>query len=103
MMDEAVRKVLRRACARFKTGIRTPFRLGEHTARIDQHDVSRAYDDGVCYDDGEDETRQVAILVIWPVGTPVSGAQSFTGLEEVTPEAVHGAYLQAIVDQVHAL
>jgi hypothetical protein len=93
-MDDAVRKVLSRACTRFKTGIRKPFRLGDFWARIEPERWDA--------DDVDDPVRSgYAVLVLQRDALVAHNVQ--IGLTDVTAEAVHEAYLQAIVTIVHAL
>lgn len=95
-MTSDVEKTLRRACARFKTGIRKPFSIEGVNLRIDADGHLR------CSADGGPQYRREAILVVWE-GPLSSNARVFVDLLEVTPESVWTAYLQSQVDAVHAL
>jgi hypothetical protein len=88
-MDDETRKVLRRACARFKTGIRTPFKLGDFYARVEPENWDA------------DNRSGGAVLYLQRDALVAHNVQ--VGLKEVTAEAVHEAYLQAIVTIVHSL
>jgi len=85
-VDEETRKTLRRACARFKTGLRPPFKLGDFWARLEPEN----------WDAGSG-----AVLYLQRDALIAHNVQ--IGLREVTADAVHEAYLQAIVTIVHSL
>lgn len=95
-MTSDVERVLRRACARFKTGIRKPFSIDGVNLRIDPDGHLR------CSADGGPQYWREALLVVWE-GSDPSRAKSFLDLREVTVESVWTAYLQSQVDAVHAL
>lgn len=102
-MSPEAEKVIRRACARFKTGIRKPFfLLGEQLS----------FEPAGFYLDAEDDkdeelTMWCEAYLVVPSGriNALDGTRTVWSipLKEVTPEAVWGAYLQSQVDAVHAL
>lgn len=89
-MDEAARKVIVRACARFKTGIRKAF-LIDGRKFVVEGDVA-GFEEGV-----------IACLTEWKGDPGVPGGLSHCGLKEVTPEAVYKAMMELLVDEMHAL
>lgn len=101
-MDELTRKILRRACARFKAGVYKPFEINGETVKLE---AAGHYLDGDSPDDGEGSIWCEAYLVV--AGDRVNALDGSRRtwkipLSEVTPEAVWAAYLQNHVDQVHA-
>lgn len=102
MMDEEVRKVLRRACVRYRTGIRKPFKLDGCVLTIEPDGSYRDPDVG----DSEGCVCEATLVVhdtFFPANA-LDGTRRVKRLDlfEVTPEAVYTAYLQSQVDQVHA-
>jgi len=102
-MDDATQRVLRKACSRFKTGIRKPFKLDGETVSFE---AAGYYLDADIPDDEEGSVWCEAYLVV-PRGS-VNALDGSRGvlkivLTSVTPEAVWVAYLQSQVDAVHAL
>lgn len=96
-MSPDLQKVLRRACARFNTGIRKPFEINGETLALEPAGYPM---------DEECEAWCVAELVVHGGRVnALDGSRSTLRipLEEVSAEAVWTAYLQSQVDAVHAL
>lgn len=88
-MDDATRKVLRRACARFHTGILKPFPIEGILVKLSNEKV---WDDmnGTKYDGS---------LIVEMVET----GTLFIHLKKVTPESIYEGYLQFQVNMIHAM
>lgn len=102
-MTSDVNKVLRRACARFKTGVRKTFVLNGETMVLEPAGYHMDPDVG---DDAKSSYWCEAELVVQGGrSNALDGSRSVVRipLTEVTVEAVWTAYLQSQVDAVHAL
>jgi hypothetical protein len=103
-MTSEVERVLRRACARFKTGIRRPFKVGGDTVRLEP--AGYFMDEDLCADDSVGHVWCEANLLIEDDHANALDGSRFIHkmpLTVVTPEAVWEAYLQSQVNAVHAL
>lgn len=87
-MDESTRKIVRRAVARFNTGIRKAFVVDGRKFVIEGDLAGFEEDDVACVTEIRGDP-----------GAP--GGLAHCGVKEVTPDAVYEATMRLLVDELH--